>query len=76
MVVKMVVRLIAKLSKGLDQPTEAETLADRFEALADPARLRLIPLFPRENAEVCVCELTHPVGVSQPTDFHRSHDPG
>jgi ArsR family transcriptional regulator, arsenate/arsenite/antimonite-responsive transcriptional repressor len=62
MVVKMVVRFIAKLSNELDQLTEAETWRTGSRLSPTPARLRLIPLVPRENAEVCGCELTDPVG--------------
>jgi len=52
--------------------SEAETLAARFKALADPTRLRLISLVAaHEGAEACVCELTDPVGLSQPTVSHH-----
>ena len=52
--------------------SEAETLAARFKALADPTRLRLISLVAaHEGAETCVCELTDPVGLSQPTVSHH-----
>jgi ArsR family transcriptional regulator, arsenate/arsenite/antimonite-responsive transcriptional repressor len=54
------------------QPAEAETLAGGFKALADPTRLRLISLVAaHEDAEACVCELTEPVGLSQPTVSHH-----
>jgi ArsR family transcriptional regulator, arsenate/arsenite/antimonite-responsive transcriptional repressor len=54
------------------QPVEAETLAFGFKALADPTRLRLISLgAAHEDAEACVCELTDPVGLSQPTVSHH-----
>jgi ArsR family transcriptional regulator, arsenate/arsenite/antimonite-responsive transcriptional repressor len=54
------------------QPAEAETLARGFKALADPARLRLISLVAaHEDAEACVCELTDPIGLSQPTVSHH-----
>ena len=54
------------------QPTEAEVLASGFKALADPARLRLISLVAaHQGAEACVCELTDPVGLSQPTVSHH-----
>ena len=54
------------------QPAEAETLASGFKALADPTRLRLISLVAAlEDAEACVCELTEPVGLSQPTVSHH-----
>ena len=54
------------------QPAEAETLAAGFKALADPTRLRLISLVAaHEDGEACVCELTDPVGLSQPTVSHH-----
>jgi ArsR family transcriptional regulator len=54
------------------QSAEAETLASGFKALADPTRLRLISLVTaHEDAEACVCELTAPVGLSQPTVSHH-----
>ena len=36
-----------------------------FRALADPTRLRALVLLQQE-AELCVCELTHALGVVQP----------
>jgi ArsR family transcriptional regulator len=54
------------------QPAEAETLAGGFKALADPTRLRLISLVAaHDDAEACVCDLTDPVGLSQPTVSHH-----
>jgi ArsR family transcriptional regulator, arsenate/arsenite/antimonite-responsive transcriptional repressor len=48
-------------------------LATGFKALADPTRLRLISLVAaaHANAEARVCELTDPVGLSQPTVSHH-----
>ena len=57
----------APLSEG-----DATTLADGFAALADPVRLRLLSLLASaETGEVCVCDLTAPVGKSQPTVSHH-----
>ena len=54
------------------KPAEAETLAGGFKALADPTRLRLISLVAaHDDAEACVCDLTDPVGLSQPTVSHH-----
>jgi ArsR family transcriptional regulator len=51
---------------------EAERLAGRLKAVADPARLRLLSLVARSNgAEACICDLTGPVGLSQPTVSHH-----
>ena len=51
---------------------QAETLAAVLKAIAEPTRLRLISLVAaHEGAEACVCELTDPVGLSQPTVSHH-----
>jgi ArsR family transcriptional regulator, arsenate/arsenite/antimonite-responsive transcriptional repressor len=51
---------------------EAETLADALQALADPARLRLLSLIAScPESEACGCDLTTPVGLSQPTVSHH-----
>jgi ArsR family transcriptional regulator len=51
---------------------EAEQLATALKVLADPARLRLISqLAGRPAGEACVCELTAPLGLTQPTVSHH-----
>jgi ArsR family transcriptional regulator len=40
----------------------AQTL---FQAMSDPTRLRILMLLTAEK-ELCVCELTHALGLSQP----------
>ena len=51
---------------------DAETLADALQALADPARLRLLSLIAScPEGEACGCDLTAPVGLSQPTVSHH-----
>ena len=50
----------------------AVDLAQVLKALADPARLRLLSLIAaHDGAEACVCDLTEPVGLSQPTVSHH-----
>ena len=50
----------------------AERLAGALKALAEPTRLRLVSLVAAHvGAEACVCELTDPVGLSQPTVSHH-----
>jgi ArsR family transcriptional regulator len=50
----------------------AETLATSLKALADPTRLRLVSLVAAHpDHEACVCDLTEPVGLSQPTVSHH-----
>ena len=51
---------------------EAELLAGALKAVADPARLRLLSLVAgADGGETCVCDLTGPVGLSQPTVSHH-----
>lgn len=51
---------------------QAVDLARRLKALADPARLRLISIVASsEGQEACVCDLTEPIGLSQPTVSHH-----
>jgi ArsR family transcriptional regulator len=50
----------------------AENLARLLKALADPTRLRLISIVAAsERQEACACDLTAPVGLSQPTVSHH-----
>ena len=50
----------------------AEELATALKALADPVRLRLLSFIAAQpEGEACVCFLTEPVGVSQPTVSHH-----
>jgi ArsR family transcriptional regulator len=50
----------------------AERLAGAFQALAEPARLRLLALIQAEpGGEACVCHLVGPLGLSQPTVTHH-----
>lgn len=51
---------------------EADGLAHTIKALADPTRLRLLSIVAASaGAEACVCDLTEPVGLSQPTVSHH-----
>ncbi len=50
----------------------AVSLAVSLKALADPARLRIISMIAAHaDAEACVCDLTEPLGLSQPTVSHH-----
>lgn len=58
---------------GLNSPIDrqdAERLAKVLKAVADPARLQLLALI-RATGEACACDLTEPVGLSQPTVSHH-----
>ncbi len=51
---------------------EAEQLARLLKAVADPARLQLLSIISAApDREACVCDLTAPVGLSQPTVSHH-----
>lgn len=49
---------------------EADQLAAAFRVLADPARLRIVSQLATAG-EICVCELTDPLGLAQPTVSHH-----
>lgn len=50
----------------------AERLARIFKSLGDPTRVRLLSLISaHSDGEACVCDLTDPVGLSQPTVSHH-----
>jgi ArsR family transcriptional regulator len=53
-------------------PEAAVDVARTFKALADPARVRLLSIVASADAgESCVCDLTEPVGLAQPTVSHH-----
>ena len=51
--------------------TDSETIAAGFAALGDPIRLRLLSMISAAG-EVCSCDLTEPLGRSQPTVSHHT----
>ena len=57
---------------GIVDAGSAETLARMFKALSDPTRVRLLSMIataPPEGA--CACDMTEPIGLSQPTISHH-----
>ena len=53
-------------------PGQAADLARLLKALADPTRLRLVSMVAaHEGGEACVCDLTEPLGLTQPTVSHH-----
>jgi ArsR family transcriptional regulator len=74
-VVKPIATLTAEcppLLAGPLEPVAAERLATALRVLADPARLRLLSLIQAQpTGEACVCHLTEPLGLSQPTVSHH-----
>jgi len=60
------------LTGGVLDEESAQRLARVFKALGDPTRVRLISLIAAaDGAEACICDLTDPVGLSQPTVSHH-----
>ncbi|MGV0744522.1 metalloregulator ArsR/SmtB family transcription factor [Mycolicibacterium sp. XJ870] len=60
------------LTGGVLDTAAAERLASVFKALADPARVKLVSLIAAaEGGEACICDLTEPLGLSQPTVSHH-----
>lgn len=51
---------------------EAQVLARVLKAVADPTRLQLISMIrAAPDGEACVCDLTAPLGLQQPTVSHH-----
>jgi ArsR family transcriptional regulator, arsenate/arsenite/antimonite-responsive transcriptional repressor len=51
---------------------EAEAYAHTFKALGDPTRLRLVTMIAEhDGGEACVCDLTEPLDLGQPTVSHH-----
>lgn len=62
----------AAVFRGALGQEHAERLAEAFKAIADPARLRLLSFIAAQpSGEACVCHLTEPLGLSQPTVSHH-----
>lgn len=59
---------VARARAHLPTPPTVATLADTFRALGDPTRLRLVAALARE--ELCVCDLSTLLGVSQSAVSH------
>ena len=60
------------LTAGVLDDGQAERLALVFKALGEPTRVKLVSLIAAtEGGEACICDLTDPVGLSQPTVSHH-----
>jgi ArsR family transcriptional regulator len=60
------------LTGGILDAASAERLARLCKALGDPTRVRLLSMIAAaEGGEACICDLTAPVGLSQPTVSHH-----
>lgn len=62
----------APITRESISAANAESLSRSLKALADPARLRILSMVAaHEDAEACVCDLTEPLDLSQPTVSHH-----
>jgi ArsR family transcriptional regulator len=62
----------APVLRGHLETSHAEELAGVFRALGDPGRLRVLSfLASQPGGEACVCNLTEPLGLTQPTVSHH-----
>lgn len=60
------------LTRAATEPDTARDLARVFKALGDPTRVQLLSIVAaHEDREACVCDLTEPVGLAQPTVSHH-----
>lgn len=60
------------LTGGALDDEQAERLAMLLKALGDPTRVKLVSLIAATTAgEACICDLTEPVGLTQPTVSHH-----
>ena len=60
------------MTSGVVSDETAETLARMFKALGDPTRVKLLSLIAAAPAgEACICDMTEPVGLRQPTVSHH-----
>lgn len=60
------------ITGGILAVEDAQKVARVFKALSDPTRVRLLSMISANpNGEACLCELTLPVGLTQPTVSHH-----
>ncbi len=75
LLVQTIATIAASCPPLLQVPIEAghaDELAAALRVIADPARLRLLSLIQGQpGGEACVCHLTEPLGLSQPTVSHH-----
>jgi ArsR family transcriptional regulator len=67
----LAVACCAPLSAPVLSDAEATATAAVFQALGDPARVKIVNLIATSSAPVCICDLVEPLGLSQPTVSHH-----
>lgn len=68
--VKPIEACCGPLLSGVLSEEQSEDLAAAFKVLSDPARLRLLSMIAASD-EACACDLSGPLGRSQPTISHH-----
>ncbi|MBJ7341144.1 metalloregulator ArsR/SmtB family transcription factor [Mycolicibacterium sp.] len=64
--------VVTPVNRGALDETECVSLAQMFKALGDPVRLRLLSLIASHaGGEACVCDISGPFDLSQPTISHH-----
>jgi ArsR family transcriptional regulator len=66
-----VIECCAPLGAPVLDESEADATAELFRALGDPARVRIVNILATSGEPVCVCHLSEPLGLSQPTVSHH-----
>ena len=61
----------APLSAAGLSDDEATATAKLFKALSDPHRVRIVNMLSNSDEAICVCDLTEPMGLAQPTVSHH-----
>lgn len=60
------------MTSGVVTDETAMTLARMFKAIGDPARVKLLSMVAAApEGGACICDMTGPVGLSQPTVSHH-----
>ena len=60
------------VTAGVVSAEAAEALARMFKALSDPTRVKLLSMIAAASDNgACACDMTEPVGLSQPTVSHH-----
>lgn len=75
MVTRIPLQLLDCLPTAGTEPlarSTAESMATALKAVADPTRLQILAMIAAsENQESCVCNLTEPLDLTQPTISHH-----
>lgn len=59
------------VTAGVVSDENAATLAQMFKALGDPTRVKLLSMIAAAPEGACVCDMTGPIRLSQPTVSHH-----